>query len=66
MMTLLGAATKEELDLMSQVSEMKKKMHQISMVDEFARYAKLQRQLNKLKDHLKSRGKFGYLSDTVN
>ena len=55
-MTVLGAATNEQLDMMSELSELKKKMNQISITDEFARYAKLQRQVNKLRDQIKARG----------
>lgn len=58
LLTFFGAANKDELDLMSQVTELKKQMSRINMVDEFAAYARLQRQSNKLRDQIKSRGKF--------
>lgn len=36
-----------------EIMEIKSKLDQISMVDEFAKYAKLQRKLNALRERLK-------------
>lgn len=42
-----------EVDMEREISEIKSKLDQISMVDEFAKYAKLQRKLNALREGLK-------------
>lgn len=55
-LTLLGAASKDELNLMNQITELKKKMNTFSIVDEFARYARMQREISKLRGQLKTRG----------
>ena len=41
-----------EVDIEKEIREIKAKMDKISMVDEFAKYAKLQRKLNSLKEEL--------------
>ncbi|XP_031429791.1 guided entry of tail-anchored proteins factor 1 [Clupea harengus] len=49
----------QELEMRSQIQDMKKELNAISMMDEFARYARLERKINKmtnmLKTHVKSR-----------
>ncbi|XP_065212485.1 guided entry of tail-anchored proteins factor 1-like [Planococcus citri] len=46
-----------ENDLEREISDIKAKMDAISMVDEFAKYAKLQRKLNRLQEDLKVESK---------
>ncbi|XP_071455398.1 guided entry of tail-anchored proteins factor 1-like [Hetaerina americana] len=48
--------SKEEIILQNDAISLKKEMDAISMVDEFSKYAKLQRRLNKIKDELKQKG----------
>ncbi|XP_062407800.1 guided entry of tail-anchored proteins factor 1 [Sardina pilchardus] len=49
----------QEMEMRTQIQEMKKELSSISMMDEFARYARLERKINKmtnmLKTHVKSR-----------
>lgn len=47
-----------EVDLEKEIREIKSKMDEISMVDEFAKYAKLQRKLNRLQQELKVESTF--------
>ena len=47
----------EELDLRAKVRDMKDEQSHISMMDEFARYMKLQRQIDKLMAQVKDSGK---------
>ena len=47
-----------ELKLHVNVIAIRREMSEISMVDEFARHARLQRKLNKLQDEIKSIGEF--------
>ncbi|KAK7494573.1 hypothetical protein BaRGS_00014226 [Batillaria attramentaria] len=48
----------EELDLRAQVRDLKEQQSSISMMDEFARYMKLQRQIDKLASQVKDSGEF--------
>ena len=50
----------EELDLRAKVRDMKDAQSHISMMDEFARYMKLQRQIDKLMSQIKDSGKCSY------
>lgn len=50
-----------ETDIEREISEVKSKMESISMVDEFAKYAKLERKLNALKEHLKVESKIFFV-----
>ena len=52
----------EELDLCAKVRDMKDAQSHISMMDEFARYMKLQRQIDKLMSQIKDSGKYSYES----
>ena len=52
----------EELDLRAKVRDMKDAQSHISMMDEFARYMKLQRQIDKLMSQIKDSGKYSYES----
>ncbi|KAG8237217.1 hypothetical protein J437_LFUL016054 [Ladona fulva] len=45
--------SKQEIQLQEEAFELRKQMSEISMVDEFAKHAKLQRKLNKVNDELK-------------
>jgi hypothetical protein len=46
----------EELDLYSKVKDMKDEQSHISMIDEFARYMKLQRKIDKMMTQVKELG----------
>jgi hypothetical protein len=46
----------EELDLYSKVKDMKDEQSHISMIDEFARYMKLQRKIDKMMTQVKESG----------
>jgi hypothetical protein len=50
--------SKQELVLKNQMLVLQREMACISMMDEFAKHARLQRRLNKVKEELKSRGNF--------
>lgn len=45
------------MEMEKEIREIKSKMDEISMVDEFAKYAKLQRKLNSLKEELRIESK---------
>lgn len=46
----------QESEMRSEIQEMKKEQASISMMDEFARYARLERKINKMTDKLKTHG----------
>lgn len=46
----------QESEMRVEVQEMKKEQDSINMMDEFARYARLERKINKMTDKLKSHG----------
>ncbi|XP_041919323.1 guided entry of tail-anchored proteins factor 1 [Alosa pseudoharengus] len=56
---VLQKDAEQEMEMRTQIQEMKKELSSISMMDEFARYARLERKINKmtnmLKTHVKSR-----------
>lgn len=52
---------KDYIELQDELSNLKKEMTGISMVDEFAKYARLQRKCNQLESILKENSKFKYL-----
>lgn len=56
-MMLLNCDTELETSLRRQVCDLKAELGGISMVDEFAKYAKIQRKLNKMTDELKNQSK---------
>lgn len=47
----------QESEMRAEIHEMKKEQSSISMMDEFARYARLERKINKTTDKLKTHGK---------
>uniref|UniRef100_A0A3Q2QQM3 Guided entry of tail-anchored proteins factor 1 n=1 Tax=Fundulus heteroclitus TaxID=8078 RepID=A0A3Q2QQM3_FUNHE len=47
----------QESEMRSEIQQMKKEQSSISMMDEFARYARLERKINKTTDKLKTHGK---------
>ena len=47
----------QEGEMRAEIQEMKKEHSSISMMDEFARYARLERKINKMTDKLKTHGK---------
>lgn len=53
-MNLFFNDTEMENNLRRQASDLKSEMGGISMIDEFAKYAKIQRKLNKITDELKN------------
>lgn len=46
----------QESEMRAEIQEMKKEQSSISMMDEFARYARLERKINKMTDKLKTHG----------
>jgi tail-anchored protein insertion receptor len=52
-MELNQTKSSDEQELLSELRDMKKELAQISMVDEFARHAKLQRKISKAQEDLK-------------
>lgn len=46
----------QESEMRAEIQEMKKEQSSISMMDEFARYARLERKINKTTDKLKTHG----------
>lgn len=48
---------KQESEMRTEIQQMKKEQSSISMMDEFARYARLERKINKTTDKLKTHGK---------
>ncbi|XP_024002395.1 guided entry of tail-anchored proteins factor 1 isoform X2 [Salvelinus sp. IW2-2015] len=44
----------QERDMRAEIQEMKKEHNSVSMMDEFARYARLERKINKMTDKLKT------------
>lgn len=46
----------QESEMRAEIQEMKKEQASISMMDEFARYARLERKINKMTDKLKTHG----------
>lgn len=46
----------QESEMRAEIQEMKKEQASISMMDEFARYARLERKINKMTDRLKTHG----------
>lgn len=49
---------KQERILQNEILVLQREMACISMIDEFAKHARLQRKLNKVQEELKSRGSF--------
>lgn len=51
---------KDYIELQDELHNLKKEMAGLSMVDEFAKYAKLQRKCNQLENILKENSKFHF------
>ncbi|KPP77902.1 Tail-anchored protein insertion receptor WRB-like [Scleropages formosus] len=47
----------QEMEMRTEIQNMKRELATISMMDEFARYARLERKINKMTDKLKTHGK---------
>lgn len=47
----------QESQMRAEIHEMKKEQSTISMMDEFARHARLERKINKMTDKLKTHGR---------
>lgn len=46
----------QESEMRAEIQEMKREQSAISMMDEFARYARLERKINKMTERLKTHG----------
>jgi CHD5-like protein. len=57
--------SKQETVLQNKILVIRREMTHISMVDEFAKHARLQRQLNKIQEELKCRGTFVFVTDAI-
>lgn len=55
---LLQKDAEHESLMRSEIQNMKQELSTISMMDEFARYARLERKINKMTDKLKTHGKY--------
>lgn len=55
----------QESEMRAEVQEMKKEQSSISMMDEFARYARLERKINKMTDRLKTHGETRSIQQTA-
>lgn len=55
------AQKKYDVELRKELSILKEDMAGLSMVDEFAKYVKLQRQCNRVESILKENGEFLYI-----
>lgn len=54
---LAGSQSSDQMKKQKELSELQKQLNSMSMVDQFAKYAKIQRQINKITDELKSQSK---------
>ena len=61
MVSWLYSKTDSDLTLQNEMIDIKKEMNSISMVDEFAKYARMQRKYNKLEMEYKSKGLLHFL-----
>jgi hypothetical protein len=61
----LRVESKQETVLQNEISVIRKEMTHISMIDEFAKHARLQRQLNKVQEELKWRGTSVFEVDVI-
>jgi hypothetical protein len=57
-LSYLCTESKQETVLQNEILAIGTEMTRISMIDEFAKHARLQRQLNKIQEELKHRGTF--------
>jgi bacterioferritin (cytochrome b1) len=57
--------SKQETVLQNEILAIQREMTHISMIDEFAKHARLQRQLNKTQEELKHRGTFIFKIDAI-
>ncbi|XP_067849392.1 guided entry of tail-anchored proteins factor 1 isoform X2 [Heptranchias perlo] len=60
---LLQKDGETELQMRIEIGNMKQELATISMMDEFARYARLERKINKMTDKLKTHGSFNDFPD---
>lgn len=54
----------QESEMRAEIQEMKKEQSSISMMDEFAKYARLERKINKMTDKLKTHGERQLVTQT--
>uniref|UniRef100_A0A7M4FEE1 Guided entry of tail-anchored proteins factor 1 n=1 Tax=Crocodylus porosus TaxID=8502 RepID=A0A7M4FEE1_CROPO len=54
---LLQKDAEQESQMRAEIQNMKQELSTISMMDEFARYARLERKINKMTDKLKTHGR---------
>lgn len=57
--------SKQETVLQNEISAIRREMNHISIIHEFAKHARLQRQLNKIQEELKRRGTFLFRMDAI-
>jgi len=57
--------SKQESVLQNEIFSIRREMAHISMIDEFAKHARLQRQLNKIQEELKHRGTLLFKIDAI-
>ncbi|KAJ9576158.1 hypothetical protein L9F63_006980 [Diploptera punctata] len=63
-LSIIFMETRQELELKAETIAVRREMSEISMVDEFARHARLQRKLNKLQEEIKYLANFR-MSETL-
>lgn len=54
---VLQKDAEQEMEMRTEIQNMRLELSSISMMDEFARYARLERKINKMTDKLKTHGK---------
>lgn len=54
---ILQKDAEQEMEMRTEIQNMRLELSSISMMDEFARYARLERKINKMTDKLKTHGK---------
>lgn len=56
MSRLLQKDAEQEAQMRAEIQDMKQELSTVNMMDEFARYARLERKINKMTDKLKTHG----------
>lgn len=56
----------QEREMRAEIHEMKKEQSTVSMMDQFARHARLERRINKMTDRLKTHGSSSFVLIFVN
>ena len=58
MSRVLQKDAEQESQMRAEIQDMKQELSTVNMMDEFARYARLERKINKMTDKLKTHGTF--------